>query len=152
MSGSAPVTGTVPGTGAMGRAYGLVLRWWRMVANQPTRCTTSSGLQPRTERAARAARAAHDLRTSHLFCPRAAQQRLDLARPRRLARDEDAELVIREARIVGHGPQAPRGEQRVEADPEDGGERTEQHRHLEHDDDVRGDGADGLAADHHGPV
>src|SRR5256886_13416718 len=161
MSGSAPVTGTVPGTGAMGRAYGLMLRWWRMVANQPTRCTTSSGLQPRTERAARAARAiraakaagaAGDLGTSHLFCPRAAQQRLDLARPRGLARDEDAEVVIREARLVGHGPQGPRGEQGVEADPEDGGERTEQHRHLEHDDDVRGDGADGLAADHDGPV
>src|SRR5438270_750700 len=130
MSGSAPVTGTVPGTGAMGRAYGLMLRWWRMVANQPTRCTTSSGLQPRTERAARAARAAHDLRTSHLFCPRAAQQRLDLARPRRLARDEDAELVIREARIVGHGPQAPRAEHRQQARRgrrvEDGGERIDQ--------------------------
>src|SRR2546430_17296603 len=90
MSGSAPVTGTVPGTGGMGRAYGLMLRWWRMVANQPTRCTTSSGLQPRTERAARAARAiraakaagaAGDLGTRHPFGPRAAKQRHDLARP-----------------------------------------------------------------------
>ena len=35
-AGSAPVTGTVPGTGGIGRAYGLMLGWWRMVANQPT--------------------------------------------------------------------------------------------------------------------
>src|SRR5204863_5999168 len=123
-----------------------------MVANQPMRCTTSSGLHARTERAARAASAARDLGTPHLLGARAAQQRLDLGGARGLARDEDAELVVREARIVGNGPQTPRGEQRVEGDPQDGGERTEQDRHLEHDDDVRGNRADGLAADHDGPV
>src|SRR5437763_14915871 len=137
ISGSAPVTGTVPGTGARGRAYGLMLRWCRMVANQPMRCTTSSGVHARTERAARAASAARDLGTPHLLGARAAQQRLDLGGARGLARDEDAELVVREARIVGNGPQTPRGEQRVEGDPQDGGERTEQDRHLEHADDVR---------------
>src|SRR5207249_4711429 len=50
-TGSAPVTGTVPGMGGIGWAYGLMLRRCRMVENQPTRCTTSSGLQPRAARA-----------------------------------------------------------------------------------------------------
>src|SRR5437867_9223566 len=44
-AGSTPVIETVPATGGMGRAYGLMLRWCRIVANHPTRCTTSSGLQ-----------------------------------------------------------------------------------------------------------
>src|SRR3989441_12793740 len=35
MSGSAPVTGTVPGTGGDGRAEGLLLRCCRLVAHQP---------------------------------------------------------------------------------------------------------------------
>src|SRR5438094_1060919 len=98
-----------------------MLRGCRMVENQPTRCTTSSGLQPRAAKAARAARAARGLRTTHLFGSRAAQQRFDLAGPRRLGRHEDAELVIREAGVVGDGPEAPGGEQRVERDAEAGG-------------------------------
>src|SRR2546426_8264542 len=60
---SPPLTGTVPGTGGIGRAYGLMLRWWRMVENQPMRCTTSSGLH------ARAARARSEEHTSELQSP-----------------------------------------------------------------------------------
>src|SRR5256712_13572000 len=71
---SPPLTGTVPGTGGIGRAYGLMLRWWRMVENQPMRCTTSSGLQETAARAAKAARAAAGLRTAAPFPGRAAQQ------------------------------------------------------------------------------
>src|SRR6266542_6354949 len=97
-----------------------------MVANQPTRCTTSSGLQPRTERAARAARAALDLGTPHLLGACAAQQGFDLGRARGLAGDENAEVVVREARIVGDGPQTPGGEQRVERDAKNRRERAEQ--------------------------
>src|ERR1051325_10536700 len=118
ISGSAPVTGTVPGTGAIGRAYGLMLRWCRMVANQSIRCTTSSGLHARTDASASTARAARGLRTSHLLGARAAEQRFDLPRPSPLARDEDSELVVREACVVGDRSQAPRGEQCVEEDPE----------------------------------
>src|SRR6266487_5928799 len=99
-----------------------------MVANQPMRCTTSSGLQAsaaRATRAATAAGAAPELRTPHLFRSGAAQQRFDLGCACRLARDEDAELVVREARIVGDGPETARREQRVEGDPEDRGQRPE---------------------------
>src|SRR5207302_1790261 len=84
--------------------------------------------------------------------PGPTEQRLDLALARRLARDEDPELVVGEPRIVGHRAQAPRGEQRVEGDAEDGGQSAEQHRHLEHDDDVRRDRPDRLATEHDGPV
>src|SRR3989442_9186169 len=141
--GSTPGTGPVPATGAIGLAYGLMLRWCRIVANQPTRCTTSSGLQASAATATRAAtaagaeREARGLRTAHPLRPRAAEQGLDLTRPRRLARHEDAEPVVREARVVGDRPQAARREQRVEQDPEDGRERAEQDRHLAHDHDVR---------------
>src|SRR3989442_482431 len=156
--GSTPVIGTVPATGAIGLAYGLMLRWCRIVANQPTRCTTSSGLQASAATATRAATAAgaergpRGLRTTHLLRPRAAEQGLDLTRPRRLARHEDAEPVVREARVVGDRPQAARREQRVEEDPEDRRERAEQDRHLEHDHHVRRDRADRLATQHDRPV
>src|SRR5690348_14846081 len=122
MTGSVPVTGTVPGTGGMGRAYGLMLGWCRIVANQPIWCTTLSGSHATAARAttmAMATKAAGRLRTAHLLRTRAAQQRLDLARARRLARHEDAELVVREAWIVGHRAQAARGEQRIEEYAED---------------------------------
>src|SRR5438046_5275729 len=105
-----------------------------MVENQPIRCTTSSGLQPRTTTATRAARAAAGARglgTTDLLGARRAQQRFDLSRPRRLGRDEDAELVVREPWVVGHGPQTPRREQCVEQDAENGREGAEQDRHLE---------------------
>src|SRR2546422_4646926 len=120
-----------------------------MVENQPTRCTTSSGLQAS---AATATRAARRLGTTHLFCSRSAQQRLDLARARRLGRHEDAELIVREPWVVRHGPQSPRREQRVEHDAEDRRQRAEQDRHLEHDDDVRRNRADRLAAEHERPI
>src|SRR5690242_12963497 len=152
ITGSAPVTGTVPGTGGMGRACGLMLGWWRIVANQPIWCTTLSGSHARAIRAATAARAARDLRTAHLLRTRAAQQRLHLARARRLARHEDTELVVREARIVGHRAEPARGEQRIEENAEDGREGAEQDRHLEHDHDVGRDRADGLATQDDQPV
>src|SRR3989442_5799375 len=123
--GSPPVRGTAPATGGIGLAYGLMLRWCRIVANQPTRCTTSSGLQASAATATRAAtaagaeREARGLRTTHLLRPRAAEQGLDLTRPRRLARHENAEPVVPEARGVGDRPQAARREQRGEEDPEE---------------------------------
>src|SRR3989475_12739501 len=86
---SPPLTRTVPGTGGIGRAYGLMLRWWRIVANQPMRGTTSSGLQETAARTAKAARAA-GLRTAQLFRPRDAQEGLDLPTPRRLRGGEDS--------------------------------------------------------------
>src|SRR5256885_7151319 len=42
------VIGTVPATDGIGLAYGLMLRWCRIVANQPTRCTTSSRSEEHT--------------------------------------------------------------------------------------------------------
>src|SRR5437879_6506112 len=103
-----------------------MLGWWRIVANQPIWCPTLSGSHARAIRAVRAARAAGRLRTPHLLRTRVAQQRLHLARARRLARHEDAEFVVREARIVGDRAQAACGEQRIEENAEDGRERTEQ--------------------------
>src|SRR2546425_8231768 len=106
-----------------------------MVANQPTRCTTSSGLQPIAANATRAARTACGLRTADLLRSSATEQGLDLTGPRRLGPHENAKLVVREAWIVGDRAEPPGGEQRVEDDAEDRGERAEQDRHLEHDQD-----------------
>src|SRR2546430_14791604 len=117
-----------------------------MVANQPMRCTTSSGLQPIAASATRAARTACGLRTADLLRPSAAEQGLDLTRARRLGRHENAELVVREAWIVGDRAEPPGGEQRVEGDAENRRERAEQDRHLEHDHDVRRDRAARLSA------
>src|SRR2546428_10059755 len=103
-----------------------------MVANHPTRCTTSSGLQPTAARMTRAARTARDLRTPHLLRPRPAEQGFDLTCPRRLGRHEDAELVVREARIEGDRPHPPPGEPRVASDAANCLQRAEQNRHLEH--------------------
>src|SRR2546422_11402995 len=97
-----------------------------MVANQPTWCTTSSGLQATAARTARAARAAHGLRTPHLLGAGLPQQRLHLARPLGGAGDEDAELVVREAGVVQHRAEAARREHRVERDTEDRREGAEQ--------------------------
>src|SRR2546428_6823990 len=108
-----------------------------MVANQPMRCTTSSGLQPIAASATRAARTASGLRTADLLRPSAAEQGLDLTGAGRLGRHENAELVVREAWIVGDRAEPPGGEQRVEGDAENRRERAEQDRHLEHDYDVR---------------
>src|SRR5438876_202432 len=155
MIGSAPVTGTVPGTGGIGWAYGLMLRWWRIVENHPIWCTTSSGLHARPARAARAAKtatAAPDLRTAHLLRPGGPQEGLHLPRARRLARHEDSELVVGEAWIVRDGPEATGREQGIEQNAEDGRQRAEQDRHLEHDHDVRRNRADGLAAQYDRPI
>src|SRR5213592_1742736 len=150
---SPPLTGTVPGTGGIGRAYGLMLRWWRMVANQPTRCTTKSGSHAvRAAEAASAAPSSAALRTPHLLRPGVAEQRFHVALPLGGARHEDAELVVREAGVPGDRAQAARRKQRIEPDAEDRRERAEQHRHLEHDDDVGRDRPDRLAADNDGPV
>src|SRR6266550_738521 len=123
-----------------------------MVANQPMRCTTSSGLQPIAASATRAARTACGLRTADLLRPSAAEQGLDLTGARRLGRHENAELVVREAWIVGDRAEPPGGEQRVEGDAENRRERAEQDRHLEHDHDVRRDRPDRLAAEHERPI
>src|SRR5258708_2876803 len=100
-----------------------MLRWWRIVANHPIRCTTSSGLH--ASAAPSASGSSARLRTAHLLGPGAAQQRLDRGRARRLARDEDPELVVRKPRIVGDRTLAPGGEQRVERDPQDRRKRAE---------------------------
>src|SRR5437773_9127921 len=123
-----------------------------MVANQPMRCTTSSGLQPIAASATRAARTARGLRTADLLRPSAAEQGLDLTGARRLGRHENAELVVREARIVGDRAEPAGGEQRVEGDAENRRERAEQDRHLEQDHAVRRDRADRLAAKHERPI
>src|SRR6058998_1997600 len=123
-----------------------------MVENQPMRCTTSSGLQPIAASATRAARTACGLRTADLLRPSAAEQGLDLTGTRRLGRHENAELVVREAWIVGDRAEPPGGEQRVEGDAENRRERAEQDRHLEHDHDVGRDRADRLAAEHERPI
>src|SRR3989442_11651997 len=46
---SPPLTGTVPGTGGIGRAYGLMLRWWRMVENQRSIKPYAPPIPPRSE-------------------------------------------------------------------------------------------------------
>src|SRR5207245_7386677 len=107
-AGGAPVTGTVPGTGARLRLYGLKLRWWRMVANQPTWCTTSSGLHAATSASAASASAPARLSTTHLLGAGLAQQRLHLARRVGGAGAEDGELVVREAGIVHDRVEAAR--------------------------------------------
>src|SRR2546421_2797792 len=127
-----------------------MLRWCRIVANQPTRCTTSSGLHAVV--IPRAPGGSPPLRPAPLPGPGAAQQGFHLPRPRRLARYEDAKLVVREAGVVGDRPEAARREEGVEQDAQDGRERAEQDRHLEHDHDVRRDRADGFAAQDDRPV
>src|SRR5262249_43024688 len=143
---SPPDTGTVPATGASGRAYGLMFRWCRIVANHPTLCTTVSGSQ--AHRSASAAAATPNLRlpTTHLLRAGVPQQRLDLGGLVRSGRHEDAKAIVREAWIVLDGPRAARRERRVEENAQNRGQRAEQDRHLEHDDDVRRDRSDRLAA------
>src|SRR2546430_343702 len=68
-----------------------------MVANQPTRCTTSSGLQARAARAARAASAALDLGTPHLLRSPADQGEHPDGAHRLLERILD--LVARDGRV-----------------------------------------------------
>src|SRR5256886_7901890 len=123
-----------------------------MVANQPMRCTTSSGLQPIAASATRAARTACGLRTADLLRPSAAEQGLDLTGARRLGRHENAELVVREAWIVGDRAEPPGGEQRVEGDAENRRERAEEDRNRESNREVRRDRPDRLAAEHERPI
>src|SRR3989442_1488448 len=68
------------------------------------RSTTSPGLHARAATAPRAAKTARALRTPHLLGAGPTQQALDLTLPRQLRRDEDAELVVREARDRGVRP------------------------------------------------
>src|SRR5437879_13832012 len=102
-----------------------------MVANQPTWCTTSSGLHAATSASAASASAPARLRTTHLLGAGLAQQRLHLARPAGGAGDEDAELVVREAGIVQHLAEAARREDRDEADAQARREAARPHRHCE---------------------
>src|SRR5207253_11022273 len=88
-AGGAPVTGTVPGTGARLRLDGLKLRWWRVVASQPTWCTTSCGLHAAASASAATASAPALLRTTHFLGAGLTQQRLHLAPPLGSAGDED---------------------------------------------------------------
>src|SRR5437773_1273859 len=71
-----------------------------MVANQPMRCTTSSGLQPIAASATRAARTARGLRTADLLRPSAAEQGLDLTGARRLL-ERILDLVPGDGRVHG---------------------------------------------------
>src|SRR5258708_7020763 len=123
-----------------------------MVANQPTLWTTVSGSQLRAAIAARAATAARSLPTAHLFGTGVAQQGLDLRTLLGSGGDEDAKAVVGEARIVEDRPRPPCREQGVEENAENRGERAEQNRHLEHDDDVGRDRPNRLAPDDDGPV
>src|SRR5213076_3209284 len=102
--------------------------------------------------ATRAARTARGLRTADLLRPSAAEQGLDLTGARRLGRHENAELVVREAWIVGDRAEPPGGEQRVEGDARIRRERAEQVVHLEQHHAGRGAGADPLAAEHARPL
>src|SRR2546425_3698290 len=112
-----------------------MLRWCRIVANQPTLCTTVSGLQAHSS--VSAATSSGRLATAHFLSPGVAQQRLDPCGLVAWSGHEDAEPIVREPRVVLDRARASSGERRVEQDTEDGGERAEQDRHLEHDDDVR---------------
>src|SRR6266704_4678595 len=127
-----------------------MLRWVTIAENQLKLWITSSGRQPAATRSVTATRAR--LAMPHLLGPAALEQRFDGRGLRPARGDEDSELVVGKARIVRDGALMPGREQDVERDPEQRGERAEQHRHLEHDDDVRRDRADGLAAHLHWPV
>src|SRR5438552_14412328 len=103
-----------------------MLRWCRIVANQPTLCTTSSGLQARAAMAAMAARARRRLPTTHLFRTSIAQHLLHRRWLGAFGRHENAKAIIGEPRVVLNRAQAPSREGGVEQDPENGRERTEQ--------------------------
>src|SRR5204863_7078199 len=121
-----------------------------MVENQPTLWTTVSGLQALRSATTRLAGAA--LPTAYLIDPGVAQHPFSRARFVGSGRDKDPGAIIREPRIVQDRPRAASRVQRVQQDAENGGQRAEENRHFEHDDDVRRDRADRLAADHNGPV
>src|SRR5207249_10894771 len=104
-----------------------------MVENQPMRCTTTSGLHPIAASATRAARTARGLRTADLLRPSAAEQGLDLTGARRLGRHENAELVVREAWIVGGRAEPACGGPCFAGYAEKFSERTEQDRQFYND-------------------
>src|SRR5579864_3866212 len=126
-----------------------MFRWWRMVANQPTWCTTSSGLQAAAR--IRSSAAGTSLRTAHLLGPVLLQEGLGGPGPVGPAGDEYAELVVRETRVVRDGALPAGGAERVQGHPEERVEGAEEHRHLEHDHDVRRDGPDGFTAHQNRP-
>src|SRR5213594_3871078 len=128
-----------------------MLRWCRIVANQPTLCTTVSGSQAPRNPSVTSSRAAR-LATTHVLRPGVAQHRLDPHGLVACRGHENAEPVVREARVVQDRAGAPRRKQRVEEDAEDRREGTEQNRHLEHDDDVGRNRPDGLAAGDDRPI
>src|SRR6266550_5955063 len=146
-----PVTGTVPSTGSRGMAYGLMLRCVTIAENQLNRCTTSSGRHAATVATSTAATSAR-LPMPHLLGTGALEQRFHAGCRSRGRRDEDPELVVGEAGVVGDAALVPGGEEHIEGNAEQRGERSKQDRHLEHDDDVRRDRSDRLAPDLDGPV
>src|SRR2546423_15593324 len=85
-----------------------MLRWCRIVANQPTLWTTVSGLQAATS--SNDAISAACLPTSHLLGARTAQHRFDAAGLVRARRDEHTELVVCESRVVLNRAVPARGE------------------------------------------
>src|SRR2546421_138350 len=127
-----------------------MLRWCRIVANQPTLWTTVSGLQAATSSSD--AISAARLPTSHLLGARTAQHRFDAAGLVRARWDEHPELVVCESRVVLNRAEPARGECGVEQNAEDRGERAEENRHLEHDHDVGRHGPHRFAAAHERPA
>src|SRR5579859_84579 len=132
-----------------------MLRWCRMVENQPTLWTTLSGSHASTTRAARAARPRRPgrrLATANLFRARAAQYGFHLGRLARLGWDEDAEPIVRKPRVVHDLAGATRRERGIQQNAENGRKRAEENRHLEHDDDIGRNRADRFTADLDRPV
>src|SRR5688572_32950941 len=99
-----------------------MLRWCRIVENQPTLWTTVSELH--ATRSAAAATTAIRLATAHFVGAGALEHRLHRGGRVAAGRDEDAELVVREAGIVQDRAAAPSGEQSIEDDAEDRRERA----------------------------
>src|SRR5437870_2005779 len=103
-----------------------MLRWCRIVANQPTLCTTSSGLQAHSS--ASATRTTARLATTHFLRSRLTQQRLDPSRLIGRRGYEDPESVVGEPRVVLNRPDSACCEGRVEENPENCGAHAEHAR------------------------
>src|SRR5262245_53712630 len=158
---SSPFTGTLPGGG---RKYGepevspgtaskgRTATWSRMVVNHGTAPTArSKRVQPLATAALSTARTSARLDTAHLLRARRAHDLLGGGDLRRPAHRDDAELVVAEARVVAGGA-AQLGEPRVEEHPRHRGQRADQDRALEADDDVGRQRHDRLATDDDLPV
>src|SRR5437867_12516988 len=83
-----------------------MLRWCRIVANQPTLWTTVSGSQALSSTSAPTSNAR--LPTPHLFSSRFAQQRFDPRGFIRRSRYKHTETIVGEAWVVLNGAESPR--------------------------------------------